>query len=80
MERSILSPGVRINSFSRVADSVLLDHVEVGREARVTRAIVDKHVKIPPGLVIGEDPEADRRRFDVTPGGVVVIPKNAVLG
>jgi len=56
-----------------------MDSVEVGRRARVTRAIVDKGVSIPRGFVIGEDPEEDRKRFHVTPGGVVVIPKNACL-
>jgi glucose-1-phosphate adenylyltransferase len=79
VERSILSPRVRVNSFAHVADSVILDGVEVGRKARVSRAIVDKGVRIPPGSVIGEDLEADRERFTVTPGGVVVIPKLAVL-
>jgi glucose-1-phosphate adenylyltransferase len=73
--RSILSPEVRINSFSSVADCVLMDGVEVGRHARLRRAIVDKRVKIPPGTVIGEDPEEDRKRFWIDDSGIVVIPK-----
>jgi glucose-1-phosphate adenylyltransferase len=77
---SILSPEVRVNSFARVEHSVLMDGVVVGREALVKRAIVDKGVTIPPGFVIGADPDEDRRRFKVTDGGVVVIPRNAVLG
>jgi len=80
VERSILSPDVRVNSFARVHSSVLMDGVDVGREARVKRAIVDKNVRIPPGYVIGEDLDDDRRRFKVTEDGIVVIPRNTDLG
>jgi glucose-1-phosphate adenylyltransferase len=79
VERSILSPEVRINSYSSVSDSVLMDGVEVGRHARLQRAIVDKHVKIPPGTVIGEDPKTDRERFYVTDSGITVIAKRTVI-
>lgn len=79
VERSILSPLVRVNSYARVVESVLMDGVDVGRHARIRRAIVDKGVRIPPGCVIGEDPEEDRKRFLVTEGGVVVIPRDAVV-
>jgi glucose-1-phosphate adenylyltransferase len=79
VERSILSPLVRVNSYARVVESVLMDGVDVGRHARVRRAIVDKGVRIPPGYVIGEDPVEDRKRFLVTEGGVVVIPREAVI-
>lgn len=73
VQRSILSPYVRVNSFAEVSDSVLMDRVEVGRHARVTNAIVDKHVVIPPGCVIGEDAVEDNRRFKVTSNGIVVV-------
>jgi glucose-1-phosphate adenylyltransferase len=53
--------------------------VEVGRNAVVRRAIVDKNVKIAPDAKIGVDPEADRARFAVSPGGVVVIGKGEVV-
>ena len=79
VERSILSPGVRVNSYSSVADCVLMDGVEVGRHARLKRVIGDKRVKIPPGTVIGEDPEADRQRFHVDESGVVVIAKRTEI-
>lgn len=75
VERSILGPEVRVNSFARVADSVLMDGVEVGRFATVIRAIVDKGVRIPSRFSIGVDPEEDRRRFVVSDGGVVVVPR-----
>ncbi len=79
VERSILGPEVRVNSYAKVADSVLMDGVDVGRHARVRRTIVDKGVRIPPSFVVGEDPEEDRKRFLVTEGGVVVIPRDTHL-
>lgn len=77
--RSVLSPQVRVNSYSLVEESVLMDGVEVGRYARVRRAIVDKDVKIPPGATIGFDLEEDSRRFTVTPSGIVVVPRGTVV-
>jgi glucose-1-phosphate adenylyltransferase len=79
VERSILGPEVRVNSYAKVADCVLMDGVDVGRHARIKKAIVDKGVRIPPHFVVGEDAEEDARRFLVTPGGVVVIPREALL-
>jgi len=80
VDRSILGPRVRVNSFASVGESMLFDDVEVGRRARVRRAIVDKGVVIPPGLTIGYDPDEDRRRFTVSERGIVVVPKGARLG
>ena len=55
----------------------LFDHVNVGRHARIRRAIIDKNVEIPPGVEIGYDEEADRQRgFCISPSGIVVIGKN----
>jgi glucose-1-phosphate adenylyltransferase len=74
--RSILSPGVRIHSYALVEDSILFDSVEVGRHARVRKAIIDKDVKIPPGFEVGWNHEADRARgLTVTEEGVTVVPK-----
>lgn len=75
IDRSVLGPQVRVNSYSHVEESILMSGVDVGRRARVRRAIVDKGVRIPPGASIGIDPEEDRRRFTVSDGGVVVVPK-----
>ncbi|PYT07552.1 MAG: glucose-1-phosphate adenylyltransferase [Acidobacteria bacterium] len=80
VERSILSPWVRVSSFSHVADSILMDGVNVGRHANIQRAIVDKGVHVPEGFTIGIDPEQDSARFTVSPGGIVVVPKGMVLG
>ena len=79
VERCILGPEVRVNSYAKVVDSVLMGGVDIGRHARVTKAIVDKGVRIPASFVVGEDSEEDRRRFTVTPGGVVVIPSGTQL-
>jgi glucose-1-phosphate adenylyltransferase len=76
VERSLLGNNTRVNSFAQVSDSILLDHVDIGRHARVRRAIIDKGVHIPPGTEVGFDHEHDRARgFTVSDGGVVVIAK-----
>jgi len=75
--RSVLSPGVRVNSFAAVEESVLLAGVDVGRGARIRRTIVDKGVRVPPEESVGYDLEQDRSRFTVTERGIVVIPKEA---
>jgi glucose-1-phosphate adenylyltransferase len=73
--RSILSPGAHLHSYAEVEDSILMQGTDVGRNAVVRRAILDKNVLVAPGAQIGVDPEADRERFTVSEGGVVVIPK-----
>jgi glucose-1-phosphate adenylyltransferase len=76
VHRSILSPQVRVNSFACVEDSIVFDRVDIGRHARVRRAIIDKGVRIPPGIEIGFDVDQDRARgFTVTDNGIVVIAK-----
>jgi glucose-1-phosphate adenylyltransferase len=80
IDRTVLSPGVRVNSYAHVEESILMDEVDVGRHARIRRAIVDKGVQIPPGTEIGFDRDADRRRFHVSDEGIVVVPKEAKIG
>ena len=77
--RSVLSPGVHLHSYAEVEDSVLMPGVDVGRNAVVRRAILDKNVRVEPGAEIGVDPVADRERFVVSDNGVVVIGKGAVV-
>jgi glucose-1-phosphate adenylyltransferase len=76
VERSILGPNTRVNSYSHVEDSILFEGVDIGRHAKVRRAIIDKGVHIPAGTEIGYDHALDAQRgFTVSEGGVVVIAK-----
>jgi glucose-1-phosphate adenylyltransferase len=77
--RSILSPSVRIHSYSEVRDSILMEGVEIGRRARVKRAIIDKGVRVPEGHQIGFHLGEDAKKFTVTESGLVVIPKGTIL-
>ena len=70
---SVLGRGVRIHTGSEVEESVIFDNCDVGRHAKVRRAILDKNVKIPEGATIGFDLEEDRKKYHVTESGIVVI-------
>jgi glucose-1-phosphate adenylyltransferase len=77
---SILSPGVRLHSWSSVSDSVLMDDVVVHRHAQVHRAILDKNVVVKERARIGIDSDEDRRRgFTVTEEGITVVPKGTIV-
>ncbi|TWU13663.1 Glucose-1-phosphate adenylyltransferase [Symmachiella macrocystis] len=79
--RSILSTDVRVNSWAEVEDSILFDGVDVGRHAKIRRAIIDKGISVPEGMEIGYDLEADRARgFTITESGIVAIGKLTGLG
>jgi glucose-1-phosphate adenylyltransferase len=75
LERTVCFYRVRVNSFSHVDECVLFPLVDVGRGAKLRRCIVDKGVRIPAGETIGYDLEADRKRFTVSEGGVVVVSR-----
>lgn len=79
VERSILSPNVRINSYSEVYDSILMEGVDVARYAKIRRAIIDKDVKIPKNMTIGYDLKLDKKRFVLTESGIVVVAKGTIL-
>jgi len=77
---SVLSPGVRLHSWSTVSDSVLLDNVQVSRHAQIHRAIVDKNVVVEEGARIGIDREHDLARgYTVTESGITVVGKGTVV-
>ena len=80
ISRCVLSPKVRINSYSNVTDSILMENVNVGRYSVIHKAIIDKNVDIPPYTKIGVDLEEDKARgFVVSANGVTVVPKGAKL-
>lgn len=77
VQRSVISPNVRVNSYASVDSSIIFEGVNVGRHARIRRAIIDKNVNIPPGMEIGFDLEQDRKRgFTISTNGIVVISRN----
>jgi glucose-1-phosphate adenylyltransferase len=73
VRHSLLFSNVRVNSFCRVEDSVLLPDVDIGRNCRIKKAIIDKRCQVPDGMIIGEDPVEDAKRFTVSPNGVVLV-------
>ncbi|HAJ56667.1 MAG TPA: glucose-1-phosphate adenylyltransferase [Candidatus Omnitrophica bacterium] len=79
VQRSILSPNVRINSYSEIYDSILMDGVNVGRYAKIRRAIIDKDVNIPPSTVIGYNLKDDKKRFTISESGIVVVAKGTQI-
>jgi glucose-1-phosphate adenylyltransferase len=73
VKRCVLGYDARINSYSDVEESIVFNHVNIGRHCRVRRAIIDRHVSLPEGTVIGFDLDADRARYSVTENGIVVV-------
>ncbi len=79
VKNCILSPDVRVNSYSEVESSILFSHVNVGRHCRIRRAIIDRDVHIPEGTIIGYDSEADRQRYFVTESGITIVTRDYSL-
>jgi len=76
VKRSLLFTGVRVHNHCRVEDSVILTNAEIGPNAIVRNAVIDKHCRIPEGMQIGVDPEYDQEHFHVTDKGrVLVVPE-----
>ncbi len=81
VSRTIVGPQTRVNSYAEVADSILFSRVNIGRNAKIRRAIIDKGVSIPEGFRVGYDPKEDEARgFTVSPSGIVVIAKAESFG
>jgi len=76
VRRSLLFTGVKIGSFSNVNEAVILPYCNIGRGARLSKVIIDSGVRIPEGLVIGEDPVLDAQRFRVSEKGVVLVTRD----
>ncbi|HQS96137.1 MAG: glucose-1-phosphate adenylyltransferase [Novosphingobium sp. 16-62-11] len=77
-KRSLLFTGVKMGSFSSCEEAVILPYCNIGRSARLSRVIIDSGVRIPEGLVVGEDPELDARRFRRSESGVCLITKRMI--
>jgi glucose-1-phosphate adenylyltransferase len=73
MRRSLLFTGVHVHSYAKVEEAVILPYVDIGQGARLSRVVIDRGVKIPKGLVVGDDPEQDAKRFRRTDQGVCLI-------
>jgi glucose-1-phosphate adenylyltransferase len=73
--RSVVGYDVRVNSYCEIEESVIFNHVNIGRRCRIRRAIIDRHVTLPEGTKIGYDREADKARYHVSDGGVVVVAR-----
>ncbi|VFM96480.1 MAG: glucose-1-phosphate adenylyltransferase [Candidatus Kentron sp. G] len=73
VRRSLLFSAVRVNSFARVEDSVILPETDIGRNCRISNAVIDRGCRVPEGMVIGEDAAADAERFYRTEKGIVLV-------
>ena len=73
LRRSLLFTGVRINSYCAIEEAVVLPRVQIGRNARLRKVVIDSGIAIPEGLVVGEDPELDAKRFRRTESGICLI-------
>ena len=76
---SVLSPDVRVNSYSEIDSSILFSHVNIGRHCKIRKAIIDRDVHIPEGTTIGYDAGADRQRYFVTETGITVVTRDYSL-
>jgi len=80
VRNSILGYNVVVRSWAQVDESVVMDGVVVGRHCKIKKAIIDKENVIPPNTVIGYDPNKDRKKFTVSPRGIVAVPKGYFKG
>jgi glucose-1-phosphate adenylyltransferase len=79
VRNSVISPDVRINSYSEVDASIVFSHVNIGRHCRIRRAILDRDVQIPEGTIIGYDPDDDAKNYVVTDTGITVVTRDYSL-
>ncbi|HEY1260878.1 MAG TPA: glucose-1-phosphate adenylyltransferase [Stellaceae bacterium] len=73
VRRSLLFSNCRVNSYAQTREAVLLPDVDVGRHARLTKVVIDRGCRVPEGLVVGEDPVLDAKRFDRSDGGITLV-------
>ena len=80
LRRSLLFTGVHLHSHVKVENAVILPYVDVGQGARLQNVVIDRGVRIPPGLVVGEDPDLDAQRFRATEQGICLITQAMIDG
>jgi glucose-1-phosphate adenylyltransferase len=73
VRHSLLFSRVHVHSYAEIEDSVILPDVHIGRRARLRRVVMDKHCRVPDGVTIGHDIEADRKRFHVSENGITLV-------
>jgi glucose-1-phosphate adenylyltransferase len=78
LKRSLIFTGARINSYSTLEEVVMLPDVHVGRNAKLKRVVIDHGVRIPEGLVVGEDPALDAKRFRVSEKGICLVTQDMI--
>ncbi|MEP0944787.1 MAG: glucose-1-phosphate adenylyltransferase [Rhizobiaceae bacterium] len=78
LERCILYTGVRTHSFASLNNVIAMPYVDIGRKAQLSNVVIDRGVQIPAGLVVGEDPEEDAKRFRRSPGGICLITQSMI--
>jgi len=78
VNRSLLFTGVHVHSYGEIDEAVILPYTKIGRGVRLRKVVVDSRVSLPPGLVVGEDPELDARRFRRTEAGVCLITQDMI--
>ena len=78
LKSSVLFTGVRVNSYCSIENAVVLPYVDIARSARLSNVVVDRGVKIPGGLVVGEDKRIDAKRFRRTENGIVLITQQMI--
>jgi glucose-1-phosphate adenylyltransferase len=75
VSNSVLGRHIKVNSYCDIRDSIIFDRVKINRNCRIKRAIIDKNVEIPENTTIGYDLEEDKKHYQVTDTGIVVIPR-----
>lgn len=78
LKKSLIFTGARINSYSTLEEVVMLPDVHVGRNAKLKRVVIDHGVRIPEGLVVGEDPILDAKRFRVSEKGICLVTQDMI--
>ncbi len=73
IRNSVLFSSILVRSYCEISEAVVLPDVQINRHCRLRKVVIDRGCKLPEGLVIGEDPELDARRFHRTEGGVVLV-------